>query len=363
MLSAVYPIATYVTLAWVLFLLARRPNDIRLRAIVGVVACWGLAYPFMQLARAHVTFAGLSPMASRFVQHAFLLLAVNCLILFFLHAALEEEVARRRVRWCAVPLAIALTVLAVCAALTPPEADTDDHSVPSVAVFYLVSTLYVFLGFGLTCHWTLRYARGAEPRLARGLRLAAVGLAAIVGANLVLLPIVLMRWSGTQPPGWLADTGMMLGLLGVVLFLGGVSYPAAGMRVAGFGVWWHHLRLYRRLRPLWTLLHERFPQDKLESLPANTLRELYGLRGVHRRYYRRVIECRDGLVRISPYLECMQRNGLPLAEQLLAALRAHAAGRPAPEHAVPVAIPRAPGLEADVRELVALSDALRPGAR
>ncbi|MCK2244703.1 MULTISPECIES: MAB_1171c family putative transporter [unclassified Crossiella] len=358
-MTAVYPIATYLTLTWVLFLLARRPHDIRLRAIVGVVACWALAYPFQELANDHVTLLGLPPMAARFLQHSLFLIAVNFLIVFFLHSALEEELARRRARWCAVPLGVAVTVLLVTAALTPPAADTNDQSVTSIAVFFLTSNLYVVFGFTLSCVWTLRHARGAEPRLARGLRLAAVGLAGIVAADLVFLPTVLIRWSGGFAPRWFVDIGITLVLLGIVLFLAGVCYPAAGMRVAGLGVWWQHLRLYRRLYPLWTILHERFPQDTLESLPANTLRELYGLRGVHRRYYRRVIECRDGLVRISPYLGCSRRAGLPLAEQLRAALRAHAAGIPAAVHAVPVAIPRAEGLEADVRELVALSDALR----
>ncbi|WHT16399.1 hypothetical protein N8J89_25065 [Crossiella sp. CA-258035] len=362
-MSAIYPVATYLTLGWVLFLLARRPHDIRLRAIVGVVTCWAVAYPFLKLANAHATFAGISPMGSRFLQHSLTLAAVNCLIVFFLHSALDEEVARRRARWCLVPLGIAITVLGVAAALTPPEVDTNDQSVTPVAVFFVMSLAYVIFGFSVACFWTLRYARGAEPRLAMGLRLAAVGLAGIVAADLVFLPTVLLRWSGASVPRWFVDTGITLVLLGILLFLAGVCYPAAGMRLAGLGVWWQHLRLYRRLHPLWTIMHERFPQDTLDSLPANTLRELYGLRGVHRRYYRRVIECRDGLVRISPYLSGVRRQGVPLAEQLLAALRAHAAGIPAAEHAVPLAIPSAEGLEADVRELVALSDALRTGGR
>jgi hypothetical protein len=36
--------------------------------------------------------------------------------------------------------------------------------------------------------------------------------------------------------------------------------------------------------------------------PVGRWRDLSRLRGVHRRYYRRVIECQDGLVQVSPYL-------------------------------------------------------------
>ncbi|MGH3426091.1 MAG: DUF6545 domain-containing protein [Mycobacteriales bacterium] len=79
---------------------------------------------------------------------------------------------------------------------------------------------------------------------------------------------------------------------------------------------------------------------------------------MHRRYYRRVIECRDGLVRISPHLAQLRQNGRqddPLVDLLKDALRAHAAGEPVPPHATPVAVPTQAGLHADVDELVALS--------
>jgi hypothetical protein len=84
---------------------------------------------------------------------------------------------------------------------------------------------------------------------------------------------------------------------------------------------------------------------------------------VHRRYYRRVIECRDGLVRISPYLARYRidpgADASTLASRLKDALRAHAEGEPVPPQAMPVAIPQGDGLDADVHELVALARALR----
>lgn len=129
--------------------------------------------------------------------------------------------------------------------------------------------------------------------------------------------------------------------------------------------------MYHRLYPLWSLLHEAYPQD---ALPRNRISPWALLRrshGVDRRYYRRAIECRDGSVRISPYLS--QRTEMTatnlsassadlLADRLCAALAAQAEGREAPHGAVAVAVPQAKGLDADVRQLVMLSDALRRSA-
>jgi hypothetical protein len=85
---------------------------------------------------------------------------------------------------------------------------------------------------------------------------------------------------------------------------------------------------------------------------------------VHRRYYRRVIECRDGLVRISPYLAGVGTDPAELADperlagQLSDALRAHAAGETVSSQAIAIALPAEDSLEADVDRLIELSQAV-----
>jgi hypothetical protein len=77
---------------------------------------------------------------------------------------------------------------------------------------------------------------------------------------------------------------------------------------------------------------------------------------VHRRFYRRVIECRDGLVRLSPYLELPDgsADGL-LADRLNAALQKLDTTALLPRQAMPVAVPAGSGLDADADELARLS--------
>lgn len=123
-----------------------------------------------------------------------------------------------------------------------------------------------------------------------------------------------------------------------------------------------------RLTPLWTALHTAFPENALHPAPSGGWRDWPAWRGplgAHRRYYRRVVECRDGLVRLSPYLapltEAGPVGGLPpdvVAGHLRRALREYSAGVPAPSGAVAIALPRGDSLDDDVHQLLLLSDAL-----
>ncbi|WP_338059192.1 DUF6545 domain-containing protein, partial [Streptomyces malaysiense] len=84
-------------------------------------------------------------------------------------------------------------------------------------------------------------------------------------------------------------------------------------------------------------------------------------RSIHRRYYRRVIECRDGLVTVSSYLAMLgvTQNASPeaVARVLPAALRACAIDTAEASPAVGVAL-TTNSIDADVRQLVAVSQAL-----
>ncbi|KAA2249554.1 hypothetical protein F0L68_39300 [Solihabitans fulvus] len=355
-----------------LYLLARKPRDLRLRAVTVLVGSWALAYPFGVAATLGTAFVGIEPMVSRLVQHALLLVGAYCLISFFLFSVLDVQHARTRARWHALVLTVAIAVMTVATAVMPGDIRTAAAVLPaentqgpvgvaSIGLFYLTANSYLLYAFVTAQVLTRRYARVAEPRLRRGLRLASVGLVAIVFANATFVAANAIRWAGGTTPRPILVAGMILLLPGILLFLVGVSYPAAIMRVAALRVWWQHRCTYRQLGPLWTLLHAEFPEDALSRVPVRPLSDFISLRGVHRRYYRRAIECRDGLVQISPHVAQLQQNGRQgeaLAALLKEAVLAHAAGEPVSRRATLVAAPSEAGLDADVHELVALSQAL-----
>ncbi|UJW32859.1 hypothetical protein L3Q67_03440 [Saccharothrix sp. AJ9571] len=366
-----YGIVAVAALTWLLIRLVRSPRSAPLWCVTIAVACLAIAYPFGLIAGENEVFLGLPPMVSRLIQHGILLVAVNCLISFFLFSALDQREALRKTTRYLIPLGIAEVVLVVAAAITPAGVATNDHRVTGVALFFVTADAYMGLGFGLAARWAFRSAKGAERSVRRGLRMAGVGMSMIVVADCLFIPAVVLRWLGmAAAPGadgtaqtTIGSIGAMFFLLpGIVIFLIGFTYPAAARKLAAAGVWLHHRRMYHRLGPLWTVLHQEFPEDALSRVPAGRWRDLLSVTGVHRRYYRRVIECRDGLVRISPYLADVREQPVThenLAGKLKEALRERSSGDPVPKQAVPVAMPEAEGLDADVRELAALSRALQ----
>jgi hypothetical protein len=348
--SVLQGLLLYGLLGWKLSHLARAPQDVPLRWVVACLGCAAVAYPFGIAARLQPA----SPATPwlMVVQDGFLLGTVCALDRFFLSSLLPGGAGRQRAARDAFALTAAVAVMAAAAALTPRGTNMTDQSVPAVAVQFLALDVPLTLFLIDAWRWTRRSLRDATGALARGLRLTSVGLALMITGMFPLMAVILLHWARLPSPAALLSAGSGLTILGILVFLGGICYPSARMRLAVTRMWARHRRVYHQLAPLWTELHRTFPQDALARVPSPAWRDAVSPWGVHRRYYRRVIECRDGLVRISPRLR--SDDDQPLGSRLLAALDS-APATAAPGEAVPLAIPGTAGLDADARELVALA--------
>ncbi|GAA1989760.1 MAB_1171c family putative transporter [Amycolatopsis minnesotensis] len=355
-LTVLQGVILYPALLWKIYQLTRAPKDVARWMVTACLACFAAAYPFGFLA-GNVNQPDPGPIVPLLFQHIFLCGLVYTLACFFLFSALPVAEAQRRAWLEAVPLGAAILVMAAVAVFMP-DAPPSQYPRAGVSIFYLAVDLYLTYGIASAYFFTRRYARGAGPRLARGLRVASVGFAISAVGGSTLAAVVLVHWAGAGIPWLLVQGTVFLVFPGAILLVVGLSYPGVATRLAAGRVWRQHRRTYHRLGPLWTLLHEAFPEDALGRAPLNPWRDALSLRGVHRKYYRRVIECRDGLVRISPYLAHLGHDG-SLADQLAEALRSRARGEPVPPEAMPVAMPDGDSLDDDVRELVTLSESLR----
>ena len=307
-----YGVAACVALIWMVVRLVHKPYAAPLWSLTVLVACWAIAFPFGIVADKQATVVGLTPMASRAIQHSLLLVGVNGLIGFFVFSALPVRRGVIRSAQLAVPLVVAIAILVGSALLTPPDARTRDNTVPGVATLFLTADLYMGFGFAVAGFWALAAARRTDARVARGLRISAIGLACIVIADCLFVPAILLRLtnaldampdaSGTAETllGWIGSVFFLLP--GIVVFLAGVTYPALAQRVAALRLWREHRQADREITPLWTLLMQTFPEHRLERLTGPSWREALSPLAVHQRFYRHVIECRDALVRLSPYL-------------------------------------------------------------
>lgn len=360
-------VASAAVLGWMLYQLARRPSDPRLRAITALVACWALSWPFGLAGSGTITVLGLDAMSARAGQHILRAGAAYFLLVFFIHAARPGEQAHRLVRRQTVPLVAAVAVMAVAAAAIPPGlrdaaaaltsgTGRGPLGVDAIGAFYVAANLYMGHAFATAWYWTHRRRSQATHPLRQALAVAEAGLGAIVLATLLLVMANIVRWAGSEPPAALTLTGIALLLPGFVIFLAAVSYPALQMRLGALRRTGRQRRIWRQLRPLWSQLNAHFPDDALE--PDEPLwRERIRLRGITRRYYRRFVECRDGLVRLSPYLAAVGYNAhsTPTADQVNAALNARRSDTPVADQAIAVAPPRGDATDDDVQALVQLS--------
>jgi hypothetical protein len=355
-------------LLWKLYQLSRAPRDLPLRAVIGCLACMTLGHHLGLSAAVAWLNAELFPGAGKLIQNLFVLGSAYALMGFFLLSAAEHGLAR--VRREAVPL-VAVAAVLVLATLSIPEEvrnqalGRQDTRHTWVAVFFFVAGVYLIYALSTAALWARRYAHTADKRLARGLRLTSTGLAVAVLGAVGRAVFTLVRWFGGAVPRSLAALAALLVAIGALVFLVGVSYPGVATRFAASRLWWRHLVTYHKLGPLWTSLHEAYPQDALSRVPVGRF-DVLSLLAVHRRYYRRAVECRDGLVRISPYLAQVQAQepgddaSFPevLARQLKTALQAQAEGLPVGTSAVAIALPAHNDLDDDVHQLVVLSQEL-----
>ncbi|MFC4517330.1 MAB_1171c family putative transporter [Streptomyces ehimensis] len=382
MLSIILGIVLALALVWKVSQLVKAPSDKPLQAVTLCIVCAACSYPLGLAAGARLADSLIGAGTAKLLQNLFLLGTVYFLQCFFLFATSDRVTGRSRARRELIPLGITALV-ATLAMLATPAGErshtyaTADMQAPPIAIFYVAAGLYLVYSLGMALRWTLRYARMASRPLATGLWLIAAALAAMVLAGSLREVLNVMRWLGSPVPTPVIVGVKLLLDLAIPLFVMGIIYPASVSRWASIRLWWHHRRMYQRLAPLWTALHQAFPEDALNRSAPGGWRERLRMHQVHRCYYRRVIECRDGLVRLSPYIakaesDAVESSGAsapvgPLTPQVAArrlrvALRAHAAGEPASTQAVPVAMPSGDGLDDDARQLAALSDALQTAA-
>lgn len=357
---------------WKLFQLAKDPHNAPLRAVTLCLVCAATSYPLAMPGGA----TGLDTVAghgvAKLMQNILLLLTCHFLMCFYLYSAADTHAGRRRARregWGLVLVSTAITAIAVTAPDTVLSGSfaTADMTIPQVAAFYLVAGLYLMYTISAAFWWTRRYARISRRPLSTGLWLTAAGLGGMAVACAIRAAFVAIRSQGHAVPTVLTTVTSLLLVLSVPLFVIGVTYPGARNRLTAIGVWHQHRAQHRRLRPLWLLLSSAFPHTVLYAADSASRRGRWRSGGVHRRYHRRVIECRDGLVLIGPHLAALRDGDATTEDAALsrAAERLHEAERSClaagtgPEQALTPTALRHRDRDADVRQLLKLSDALR----
>ncbi|SFO03913.1 MAB_1171c family putative transporter [Amycolatopsis rubida] len=360
-----------LVLAWFVYRLARSPRDPALWAVVVAIACQLLgASTFVAFVR--TVFGELPPSSTvKLLTNVALNISRYALLLFFL---LSAGGSWRRVRIeTGILLGVCLAMTAAILALPPGARDSaypltghlpNDMSAPGVAPFYIIGGGYMLYAAAQAARWALRYAAESSRRARFGLHVLTVALVATAITTGLRTAVTIIRWAGQ--PGYGASVMQVTTRLVPIctfVFLVGVLSVGLAARFAALRTWLRRRRAYAELWPLWRALHAVFPADTLDHAPSRSwLDTLIPFRVGHR-YWRRVIEIRDGLLQLSPQLvDAGFDAGRPAEQQLgpfRQALQRQASGRtPTSRTGVLVAAPEDSGINSDVRQLIRLSRAL-----
>ncbi|MFE3861861.1 MAB_1171c family putative transporter [Streptomyces goshikiensis] len=355
-------------LTWKLYQLRRSPHDKPLRSVTLCLACAALSYPVAMPGGASGVDTVAGHGTAKLLQNLLLLATVYFLMCFYLYSSTDEEASRRRAWTEAVVAGVVAVAITVAALSVPRETfagsfSTADMTIPQIAFFYAFAGLYLMYALGMAGRWTRLYARMSRRPHSTGLWMTAVGLGGMALACAIRAIIVAARWADADVPAPVM-AGVAFSLVAsILLFAAGITYSGARARITSLRLWLQHRRDHRRLAPLWTLLAEAYPENVLPPASSAAL-DRRRARGVHRRYHRRIVECRDGLVNISPYLldeddAVLSINSTELASRLRRASARIEQGVPAPRPAVPLAMALGSDRQSDVTQLIAVADALR----
>ncbi|WNZ08531.1 MAB_1171c family putative transporter [Streptomyces sp. 11x1] len=371
------PLITLLSIGvlWKGFDLARAPHDRVLRFLVAALLMLlggeVLSLPEVNGAIDSVTTAGVGKVAFNAIYAS----GLCALILFFGISLRGKDASYLRRLRINIGLLGGVLIALTISMITTPQA-IRDHSLssphlaePSIASFYIIGNVYFVYGYLTSALWALHYGQAASRYLAIGLLSMALGLfgLTISAVNRTILVFLRINEPGSHESFNTVNWSISNWAMGATLI--GICYSAFVQLVTRLRSIAHHRRMHQDLTPLWTVLTSAYPELVLNQAPTDSKWHRFRRRPTHeQRFYRRLIECRDGLVRLSPYLtrvapdaDLASTPSDRLARHITEAL----ALKPPIESpytelsAARVASPTSNDLGADARELISISHALR----
>jgi hypothetical protein len=172
---------------------------------------------------------------------------------------------------------------------------------PVVAAYLLLYVTAFAAGMAEIVRLGRRYSKSAgRAWVRRGLGTMSVGAAIYIAYCVNRAWAVVAVQFELDPLQWELVTPLSNGI-GILLVATGFTMPSWGPRLSAARVWVSNYRAYQRLYPLWRDLYRAVPEIALNPpAPSFVARISHG--DLRYRLYRRVIEIRDGLLAMRPYM-------------------------------------------------------------
>jgi len=312
LLSLIPAIATWLAALYKLPALRRRPHDAAVRSFWLSLLFLALALTVL-VPSVVVGLDAISHIAniSRLLGNGLVLVAswqVQAFLLYLNYPAPEARARGKQVGWA---LLAALILMSVLFGLAPVHHESINFwqqygRAPFILEYRLVFLAYLGLALFNVVRLAGQYGRTAvRPALALGLRLVAAG--GVLGLLYVAHESarVLALAFGWQNVFLDSDTvTRILIASSIVLMVAGATMPAWGGRagIPDLYSWGTRYRSCRRLYPLWRDVCRSAPGIALLP-PSSPIGDIFSIRDIEFRLYRRVVEIRDGQLALRPYVE------------------------------------------------------------
>ncbi|NMI00635.1 MAB_1171c family putative transporter [Pseudonocardia acidicola] len=343
-LSAASAVALWVGVVLLALAVSQAPHDVVLRYFAGLIFLLAVQHSLVVDQNGTTAFMRL--------LGNLLGLAAGCVKVCFFLTALRQQNAPRPRLWIEVMAASTVGAVGVVAwLLAPPEVrpaigQPKNAHLLAAFVFQMAIIGYLASVSFRTINWSVRLIRRLQNSVFRA-GLVLVGLAAVGSLVAGLLDIythivAFVAPSRIDSVQFLYPSIVTTVALSFVLLLIGAMLPVLDGTVRAVPLALEQLNGYRTLGPLWRALRTAFPTVPFRAGWA-----------IHRLFYRRGMEIRDGLVLLGPFYDraiaalaeeqsrargesAEDRSIMVAAALVRAALQAHRAGRPLPDpHPIP----------------------------
>lgn len=368
MLNLIVAVAALLTAGWKVSQFLRAPGDRELQVVTTCTIFVAVALVAQYIAALYHTAGGIGTLIQFVLVTWFF-----ALLIFLLQSALHPESLWR---WGRIELGLVflanMLLLGTYLTTSPASSWPYKHSGmdPEVLSVYLVedvTLLYATLR-GASLAWS---ANGRVPRaVGVSLRIAAIGLfwnAFLVHIVRVLSTSNRLVSAENIVPATIDERSQTALTVGIVIFSLGIAYPGLRTIAIKTRLRARAYKRYRSLYPLWAVLQKAFPAIALDGA-IGPVRDRMVVQRLRFKYYRRVIECRDGLLHLSPYIrepaDTTGRYTMALQASMVeeALQRRYRGDRPSGV-VVTIAAPATTDSEDDVRQLVRLARAFDTAER
>ncbi|NQE93828.1 hypothetical protein [Nocardia terpenica] len=280
----------------------RNNSDPALLAVIGAFLCDAIGLAFGDYAKGSAAPWLLHRMDYEFIGVVVLLFYKYFTAAFFLIASQRREVVKRVLAISLIPMAVSVVLLLAADLKTHPTSRPYGFADPAVVDFNFAEKIFLLPIDLVTIWYAVAYLRLLSGTAARGIVIAAIGLALSFVAETTFTVELFYYAQSNRPPHGLIAAGRWEVYIGQLMFIVGISWYGIVMRIRDLLTGLAAVRDIVRLHWLWKIASATLVQF-LPPRISPRFDALRPLTSVLERRQAMMVDIRDALMLLSPQID------------------------------------------------------------